>query len=126
MADYLRYGLGFRVNEKRIGRLYKPMGLKTVYAKPRTTIQDKENCIYPYLLWNLQIDRPNQVWQTDITYILMYRGLMYLVAIIDVYSRKTMNRSVSNTMSAAWCTEVLEYAIKKYGKPQIHNSGQEP
>ena len=96
------------------------MDLKIVYAKPKTTTRSKKNCTYPYLLGSLQIDRPNQVWQ----YIPMHRGFMYLVAVIDVYSRKTMNRSVSNTMPAAWCTEVLEDTIKKYGKPEIHNSGQ--
>ena len=124
MTDYLNFDLGYRVNVKRIRRLYTLMNLKTIYAKPRTTIRSRESYKYPYLLRNLEIVRPNQVWQTDITYVPMCKGFMYLVAIIDVYSRKIMNWSVSNTMSAQWCCEVLEDAIKKHGKPEIHNSDQ--
>lgn len=124
MTDYLRLDLGYRVNVKRIRRLYKLMNLKTIYAHPKTTVRDPASYIYPYLLRSLKIERPNQVWQTDITYIPMFRGFMYMVAIIDVYSRKILNWSISNSMTAEWCTEVLEDAIKRYGKPEIHNSDQ--
>ncbi len=124
MTDYLNLDLGYRVNVKRIRRLYKLMGLQTIYAKPKTTIRDKTSYLYPYLLKNLKIDHSNQVWQTDITYIPMFRGFMYMAAIIDVHSRKILNWSVSNSMSAEWCTELLNDTIQQYGAPQIHNSDQ--
>ncbi|KAA1239150.1 IS3 family transposase, partial [Aquimarina sp. RZ0] len=124
MTDYLNLDLGYRVNVKRIRRLYKLMGLQTIYSKPKTTIRDKTNYIYPYLLKNIKIDQPNQVWQTDITYIPMFRGFMYMAAIIDVHSRKILNWSVSNSMSAEWCTELLNDTVEQYGTPKIHNSDQ--
>ncbi len=124
MTDYLKLDLGYNVNIKRIRRLYKLMGLQTIYAKPKTTIRDKTSYIYPYLLKDLKIDHPNQVWQTDITYIPMFRGFMYMAAIIDVHSRKILNWSVSNSMSAEWCTELLNDTVKEYGVPKIHNSDQ--
>ncbi len=124
MTDYLNMDLGYRVNSKRIRRLYRLMNIKTLYPRPRTTKACRDSHKYPYLLRDLKVDRTNQVWQTDITYIPMSRGFMYLVAVIDVYSRKIMNWSVSNTMSAPWCREVVEDAIKKHGKPEIHNSDQ--
>src|SRR5690554_3108713 len=88
MRDYLSLDLGHNVNIKRVSRLYKLMNLRTIYQAPKTTTRDPDSYIYPYLLRNLDITRPNQVWQTDITYIPMARGFMYLAAIIDVYSRK--------------------------------------
>ena len=100
------------------------MGLQTIYTKPKTTIKDKTKYVYPYLLKDLKITQPNQVWQTDITYIPMFRGFIYRVAVIDVYSRKILNWSVSNSMSAAWCTELLNDTIERYGTPLIHNSDQ--
>lgn len=124
MTDYLNKDLGYLVNEKRVRRLYKIMNLKTIYAKPTTTTRDPEKYIYPYLLRNLAITRPNQVWQTDITYIPMFRGFMYMAAIIDVYSRKIMGWSISNSMTTKWCTELLEDTIKTHGKPETHNSDQ--
>lgn len=124
MTDYLNLDLGYRINKKRIRRLYTLMGLQTIFCRPRTTIKDKTNYIYPYLLRNLKVERPNQVWQTDITYVPMARGFMYMVAIIDVYSRKILNWSVSNTMSAQWCTELMKDTIKMYGKPEINNTDQ--
>jgi len=99
MVDYLNMDLRYNVNEKRIRRLYKIMNLKTLYPKPITTTRDPAKYIYPYLLRNLIITESNQVWQTDITYIPMFRGFMYMVAIIDVYSRKILGWSVSNTMT---------------------------
>jgi putative transposase len=124
MTDYLRLDLGYNVNVKRVHRLYKLMNLKTIYAYPKTTKRDPASYKYPYLLRNLTIERPNQVWQTDITYIPMWRGFMYMVAIIDVHSRKILNWSLSNSMTAEWCAELLQDTIDKYGKPEIHNSDQ--
>jgi putative transposase len=124
MTDYLNKDLGYRVNQKRVRRLYRLMNLKTIYPKPITTTRDPETYKYPYLLRNLSITRPNQVWQTDITYIPMFRGFMYLAAIIDAYSRKIVGWSISNTMSTKWCIELLEDTIKVHGKPEIHNSDQ--
>jgi len=124
MTDYLNLDLGYRVNVKRVRRLYKLMVLQTIYRKPRTTIRDPKSYKYSYLLKNLRIERPNQVWQTDITYIPMLRGFMYMNAIIDVHSRKILNWSVSNSMDKEWCTELLEDTIARYGTPEIHNSDQ--
>ncbi len=124
MTDYLNMDLGYRVNIKRVRRLYKLMNLRTIYAKPKTTKRNPEHAVYPYLLKGLKIKRPNQVWQTDITYIPMFRGFMYMAAIIDVYSRKVLNWSISNSMTAEWCIELLEDTISTYGAPEIHNSDQ--
>lgn len=124
MRDHLNLDLGHNVNIKRVSRLYKLMNLRTIYQAPKTTTRDPDSYIYPYLLRNLDINRPNQVWQTDITYIPMARGFMYLAAIIDVYSRKIIAWDVSNTMTKEWVIELLEGAIKTYGKPEIHNSDQ--
>jgi putative transposase len=124
MTDYLNMDLGYRVNIKRVRRLYKLMNLRTIYAKPKTTKRNPEHAVYPYLLKGLKIKRPNQVWQTDITYIPMFRGFMYLAAIIDVYSRKVLNWSISNSMTAEWVKELLEDTIRMYGAPEIHNSDQ--
>ncbi len=124
MSDYLNLDLGHRVNVKRVRRLYKLMGLQTIYRKPKTTIRDPKSYKHPYLLKNLKIERPDQVWQTDITYIPMLRGFMYMNAIIDVHSRKILNWSISNSMDKEWCIELLEDTIAKYGTPEIHNSDQ--
>lgn len=124
MTDYLNLDLGYRVNVKRIRRLYKIMGLQTIYRKPRTTIRNPTSYKYPYLLKDLKIESPNQLWQTDITYIPMFRGFMYMNAIIDVYSRKILNWSISNSMDKEWCIELLEDTIAQYGAPEIHNSDQ--
>jgi putative transposase len=124
MTDFLNLDLRYHVNPKRVRRLYRLMGIQTIYPKPKTTIMDKTNYIYPYLLRGLKIDRPNQVWQTDITYIPMHRGFMYMAAIIDVYSRKVLNWSISNSMTKEWCTELLNDTVQQYGAPEIHNSDQ--
>jgi|APIni6443716594_1056825.scaffolds.fasta_scaffold92459_3 putative transposase len=124
MTDYLNMDLGYCVNVKRVRRLYKLMNLQTIYARPKTTKRNQSHAVYPYLLKNLKIERPNQVWQTDITYIPMFRGFMYMAAIIDVYSRKVLNWSISNSMTADWCIELLEDTINMYGPPEIHNSDQ--
>ncbi len=115
---------GFSVNVKRVRRLMKLINWRTIYREPKTTIANKLHYKYPYLLKDLKIERVNQVWATDITYVPMKRGFMYLCAIMDLHSRKVLNWSISNTMSAHWCAEVLQEAIEKYGKPEIFNTDQ--
>lgn len=123
MARHLRRE-GYVVGRKRIRRLMQKMGLCVVYQKPRTTIPAADHEIHPYLLRNLVIDQPNQVWCTDITYIPMRRGFMYLVAVMDWASRKVLSWRLSNTMDVEFCIEALEEAIEKYGKPEIFNTDQ--
>lgn len=115
---------GYCVNVKRVRRLMKSVCWQTIYRAPRTTISDKTSYKYPYLLRDLVITHCNQVWATDITYIPMKTGFMYLTAVIDLYSRKVLNWSLSNTMSAEWCTKVVQEAIEMYGTPEIFNTDQ--
>jgi putative transposase len=123
MVLYLRE-LGYPVGPKRIRRLFKLMGRQTLYRRKNLTKLGVSKFIKPYLLRGLDITRPNQVWSTDITYIPMKKGFMYLTAIMDVYSRKIVGWSISNSLSALWCKKMLEEAIAKYGKPEIINSDQ--
>ena len=95
-----------------------------IYPKPRTSRPHPEHKIYPYLLRNLTIDHPNQVWTADITYIPMNRGFMYLVAVMDWHSRKVLSWRVSNTMEADFCVEAVQEAIRRYGSPDIFNTDQ--
>ena len=97
MTTFLRRK-GWKINRKRVQRLMRRMGLEAVYPKPKTSKPHPEHKIYPYLLRDLTIDRPNMVWATDITYVPMHRGFMYLVAIIDWYSRKVLSWRISNTL----------------------------
>lgn len=115
---------GYQVCRKRVRRLMKLINWQTFYRAPNTSIGNKEHKIYPYLLRNLTIDKANQVWSTDITYIAMARGFMYLCAIIDVHTRFVVGWSLSNTMNAEWCLEVMQEATATYGKPQIVNTDQ--
>ena len=115
---------GKKVNRKKVQRLMRLMGIEAVYPKPRTTRPHPQHKVYPYLLRDLTIDRPNQVWACDITYIPMARGFMYLVAVMDWYSRKILSWRVSNTMEPAFCIEALEEAIDRYGAPEIFNTDQ--
>ena len=124
MWDYLRKEKGYKVNAKRIERLYKLMGLEAIGPKPNTSKRNKHHQVYPYLLKGLKTERSNQVWATDITYIPMRKGFMYLMAIIDLHSRYVVNWSVSNSMDATWCATALKEAIAKHGKPEIINSDQ--
>lgn len=117
-------GLGYNINRKRVNRLMDLMGWQTIYRRPNTSKPNKQNRIYPYLLKGLEIKRSNQVWAMDITYVPMRRGFMYLSAVIDLHTRFVLNWSVSNTMSAEWCTEVVREAMEKYGKPEIFNTDQ--
>jgi putative transposase len=107
MARHLRRE-GYTVGRKRVRRLMAKMGLAPIYQRPRTTVPHPEHRVYPYLLRDLMIDRPNQVWCSDITYIPMRRGFLYLVAIMDWASRKVLSWRVSNTMDVEFCLEALE------------------
>lgn len=115
---------GYIVNHKRVKRLMRLIGWKTLYQEPNTSKPDKAHKIYPYLLKGVEITRPNQVWATDITYVPMRKGFMYLCAVIDLHTRYILNWSISNTMSAEWCTGVVEEAIRLHGKPEIFNTDQ--
>ena len=116
--------LGFRTGRHHVRTLMQIMRLKTVYCRPRTTVIDPGKHKYPYLLRNLNIARPNQVWALDITYIPMPKGFMYMLAIMDLYSRYIVGWSLSNTMEAEWFVEVLRSTIRRHGKPEIINSDQ--
>ena len=124
MHRWLQIDNGFSVNKKRIERLYKELNLKAIEPKKNLSKSIKEHKKYPYLLKDIKINKTLQVWQTDITYIPMNKGFMYLTAVIDVYSRMVVSWSVSNTMSSDWCKTVMEAAIIKYGKPEIVNTDQ--
>ncbi len=106
----------------RVRRLMRLMRLVPIYQTPNTSKKHPQHKIYPYLLRGLTIDRPNQVWCVDITYIPMRRGFLYLVAIMDWFSRKVLSWRLSNSMEADFCVEALKEAIAKYGKPAIMNS----
>ena len=116
--------LGHPVNRKRVQRLMRKMGILALFPKANTSRPGKGHQIYPYLLKGLSVDRPNQVWATDISYIPMARGFVYVVAIMDWYSRKVLAWRVSNTMDADFCVEALEEAIRRYGAPDIFNTDQ--
>ena len=109
---------GHLVNEKRIRRLMRLMGLMPIYQKPNTSKAAKGRKTYPYLLRGLRVDRPNQVWAADITYLPMRRGFLYLVAIMDWHTRKVLAWRISNTLEADFCVEALTEAIHKFGPPE--------
>jgi len=115
---------GHGVNRKRIKRLMQKMGIEAVYQRPRTSIPHPEHRIFPYLLRGMAIDRPNQVWCSDITYLPMRQGFLYLVAIMDWHSRKVLSWRLSNTLDVSFCVEALEEALGKYGTPDIFNTDQ--
>lgn len=115
---------GNLVNEKRIRRLMRLMRLMPIYQKPNTIKAAKSHKTYPYLLKGLRVTQPNQVWASDITYIPMRRGFLYLVAIIDWYTRKVLAWRISNTLEADFCVEALNEAMAKYGPPEIMNTDQ--
>jgi putative transposase len=115
---------GHVVNRKRVRRLMRQMGLQVIWQKPNTSKPNPEHKVYPYLLRRLTIDRPNQVWATDITYIPMPKGFFYLVAIMDWASRRVLSWRLSNTMDATFCVEALEEALAIHGRPEIFNSDQ--
>src|SRR4051794_7728753 len=123
MARHLRRD-GHEVGRKRVRRLMAVMGLVPIYQRPRTTVPHPEHRIYPYLLRGLGIERPNQVWCADITYIPMRRGFLYLVAVMDWATRKVLAWRVSNTMDVAFCVEALREALARFGRPEIFNTDQ--
>ena len=114
---------GHQINRKRVQRLMQKMGLEAIYPRPRTSRPAPQQRIYPYLLRGLVIDRPNQVWSTDITYVPMPQGFMYLVAVMDWFSRYVLSWRISNTLEVDFCLEALDEALS-IGKPEIFNSDQ--
>lgn len=123
MVDWLQ-GRGYPVGPKRVRRLFKLISHETIYRKKNLTKGALKAFIKPYLLRGMKITHPNQVWCTDITYIPMAKGFMYMTAFIDVYSRKIMGWGISNSMSKQWCMDVLQDAIARNGTPEIINSDQ--
>ena len=115
---------GFPLNRKRARRLMRLMGIEALGPKPRTSKPAPGHKIYPYLLRGLTIDRPNQVWASDITYIPVGRGFLYLVAVIDWASRAVLSWRLSNTMDSSFCVAALGEALAKHGKPEIFNTDQ--
>jgi putative transposase len=123
MCVFLR-SAGHTVNRKRVQRLMRELGLAGMAPGPHTSRPHPAHKVYPYLLRGLPVTRPNQVWSTDITYIRLARGFVYLVAIIDWYSRRVLGWRISNSMEAAFCVDCLEEALRAHGKPDIFNSDQ--
>ena len=116
---------GYKVNLKRIERLYyKVMGLRSVMPGKHTSHRCKKHKVYPYLLRDLKVEKVNQVWATDISYIPMKKGFMYLTAIIDLHSRYVLNWSISNSMDSKWVAELMEQTFEKHGEPEIVNTDQ--
>jgi putative transposase len=123
MAAVLRRE-GWAVNRKRVRRLMRLMGLWAIYQKPNTSRRNPEHTVYPYLLRGLTIDRPNQVWCADITYIPMAKGFVYLVAVMDWFSRRVLAWRVSITMETDFCVAALREAMDRFGQPDIFNTDQ--
>ena len=123
MAMMLREN-GFAINRKRVQRLMRKMGIDALGPKPRTTKSSPGHKIFPYLLSGLTIERPNQVWAADITYIPIGRGFLYLVAIMDWASRAVLSWRLSNTMDTSFCVAALEQALSRFGRPEIFNTDQ--
>jgi len=117
-------GLGHKVNRKRVQRLMRLMDLRALYPRRRTSQPGKGHKRYPYLLRDLSIERANQAWATDICYIPMAKGFMYLVAIMDWHSRRVLSWRVSNTLDTDFCIEALEEALQRFGAPEIFNTDQ--
>ena len=115
---------GHDVGRRHVTTLMRRMGIETIYRKPRTSIPARGAAIHPYLLSGVVIDRPNQVWASDITYLPMAHGFLYLVAILDVASRKVLSWRLSTTLTTDFCVEALEEALAKYGRPEIFNTDQ--
>lgn len=123
LRDMLRLD-GEKVGRRHISTLMKKMGIEALYRKPNTSKRHPRHKIYPYLLRGLDINRPNQVWATDITYLPMAKGFAYLTVILDWHSRKVLSWRVSNTMDSSFCLDALEEAIARYGTPEIFNTDQ--
>ena len=123
LRDMLRRE-GRQIGRKHVRTLMKKMGIEALYRKPNTSQHHAAHPIYPYLLRNLKIDRSNQVWATDITYIPMRRGFIYLVAALDWHSRRVLSWRVSNTLTTDFCLDAVREAIVRYGTPEIFNTDQ--
>ena len=123
-AELNRMNLGFAVDRKRVGRLMEKMGIEAIYPKPKLSHSDKAHPKYPYLLKDEKIERVNQVWGTDITYIPTRKGFVYLTAIMDWHSRYVLAWEVSNSLEATFCIRALEKAFRSCGYPEIFNSDQ--
>lgn len=123
MRDFLNRA-GVSIGRRHVAALMKRMGLEALYRRPNTSKPAPGHKIYPYLLRGVKVEKPNQVWATDITYIPMARGFVYLVAVIDWFTRRVLSHRVSITMEAGFCVEALEEALAKHGKPEIFNSDQ--
>lgn len=115
---------GHQVNRKRVQRLMRKMGLEAIYPKPKLSKRHPQHKVYPYLLRGVRIERRNQVWSSDITYIRVVGGFLYLAAVIDWYSRYVLSWELSNTLEADFCVVALERALQNYGAPEIFNSDQ--
>jgi putative transposase len=115
---------GFEIGRLHVTTLMRRMGIEALYRRPRTSIAAREAKIYPYLLEGLAIERPNQVWSSDLTYLPMAHGFLYLVAILDVASRKVLSFRISNTMTPDFCVDALHEAIARFGAPEIVNTDQ--
>lgn len=115
---------GIALCRDKVRRLMRKMGIHALYRRPRTTIPEPAHKVYPYLLGERHIERPDQVWCADVTYIPMARGFLYLVAVMDWHSRKVLAWRLSNTLTAAFCVEALQEALARFGKPDIFNTDQ--
>ena len=125
MTVYIQ-GLGYAINHKRIQRLMRKMGLQAIVPQPRTSQPAPEHTVYPYLLRNLEVTHPNQVWAADITYVSLPQGFMYLVAIMDWFSRYVVAWSLSNSLESHFCVHTLQEALQRKGKPTIFNTDRAP
>jgi putative transposase len=123
MRDYLRRQ-GYKINRKRVQRLMRKMGLQSIAPKPNTSRSHPEHKKYPYLLRNLEINCPDQVWCADITYLRLPGGFVYLTAVMDWYSRFVLSWEISVTMDSSFCVSALESAFRRYGRPEIFNTDQ--
>ena len=115
---------GQLVGRRHVRTLMRTMGIQALYRRPRTSIPARGAAVYPYLLENMVIERPDQVWSSDLTYLPMAHGFLYLMAILDIASRKVLAWRLSNTMEAAFCVEALEEALRRFGPPEIFNTDQ--
>jgi len=123
MSQWLSRQEGARVNRKRIRRLMRRMGIEAIYPKPRTTRRNAQHRVFPYLLRNVQITRKDQVWSTDITYVPLRRGFMYLVAVMDWHTRFILSWRLSNTLESQFCVDALDASLR-VGRPEIFNTDQ--
>ena len=123
LRDFLNRA-GVSIGRRHVAALMKRMAIEAIYRRPNTSKPAPGHKIYPYLLRGVKVEKPNQVWATDITYIPMARGFVYLAAVVDWFTRRVLSHRVSITMEAGFCVEALEEALAKHGKPEIFNSDQ--